>query len=161
MPVLLSTDVREASRHLSFFLMDYDTQTQQLTAKVKEHSKLVTIQTLALIMGVSQSPAYLLIAFQYVAKSIEDNQPQCFSQYLRYLDNLQIGITAEKIIGFQNKADLPDQELSRQCQDPDCCLYIADLSLPDEGVLVEVVPTALATCSDRDSLGRTYSTVWC
>ena len=67
MPVLLSADVREAffkirvapaSRHLSLFLMDYDTKTQQLTAKVTEHSKLVTIQALALIMGVSQSPAY-------------------------------------------------------------------------------------------------------
>ena len=53
MSVLLSADVREAffkirvapaSRHLSLFLMDYDTKTQQLTAKVTEHSKLVTIQ---------------------------------------------------------------------------------------------------------------------
>ena len=76
MPVLLCAHVREAffkirvasaSRHLSLFLMDHDTHTQQLTAKVTEHSKLVTIQALALIMGVNQSPFYLLIAFQDVA----------------------------------------------------------------------------------------------
>ena len=149
MPVLLGADVREAffkirvapaTRHLSLFLMDYGTQTQQLTAKVTEHSKLVTIQALALIMGVNQSPAYLSIAFQDVAKNIEDDQLQWFLQYLRYLDDLQIGITAEEIIEFQNKADLQDPDLSRQCQDPDCCPYVADLSLPDEDVLVEVVP---------------------
>ena len=98
MPDLLSADVRAAfleirvapaSRHLSLFLMNYGTQTQQLTAKVTEHSKLVTIQALALIIGVNQSPAYLSIAFQDVAKSIEDNQLQWFLQYLRYLDDLQ------------------------------------------------------------------------
>ena len=91
-------------------------------------------------MGVSQSPAYLSIAFQDVAKSIEDDQLKWFLQYLRYLDDLQIGITAEEIIGFQNKTDLQDPELSRQCQDPDCCPYVGDLFLPDEDVLVEVVP---------------------
>ena len=48
--------------------MDYDTKTQQLTAKVTEHSILVTIQALALIMGVSQSPYYLSIAFQDLEK---------------------------------------------------------------------------------------------
>ena len=69
MPVLLSADVREAffkirvapaSRHLLIFLIDYDTKTQQLTAKVTEHSKLVTIQASTFIMGVSQSQAYRL-----------------------------------------------------------------------------------------------------
>ena len=104
MPILLSADVREAffkirvapaSRHLSLFLMDYDTQTQELTAKVIEHSKLVTIQALALIMGVNQSPAYLSTAFQDVAKSIEDDQLKWFLQYLRYLDDLQIKIPPE------------------------------------------------------------------
>ena len=98
-------------------------------------------------MGVSQSPAYLSIAFQDLAQSIPDNQLKWFLQYLCYLDDLQIGITAEEIIGFQNKADLQDQELSRQCQDPDCCPYKADLSLPDEGMLGEVVPADEQRCT--------------
>ena len=156
MPVLLSADVREsffkirfapASRHLSLFLMDYDTKTQQLTAKVTEHSKLVTIQALALSMGVSQSPAYLSIAFQDLAKSIEDDQLQWFLQYLCYLDDLQIGITVDEKIGFQNKAHPQDWELSRQCRDPDCCPYKADLSLPEEGVLGEMVPADEQRCT--------------
>ena len=61
-------------------------------------------------------------------------------QYLCYLDDLQIGITAEEIIELQDKADLQDQELSRQCQDHDCCPYKADLCHPNEGVLGEVDP---------------------
>ena len=58
-----------------------------------------------------------------------------------------MGITAEEIIGFQNKADLQDPELSRQCQDPDCCPYKADFSLPVEGVLGEAVPTDEQRCT--------------
>ena len=66
--------VAPALRHLSLFLMDFDTETKELTAKVTEHSKLVTIQALALIMGVSQSPAYLSLAFQDFTKDIQDQQ---------------------------------------------------------------------------------------
>ena len=63
------------------------------------------------------------------------------------MDEIQIGITAEEIIEFQNKADLQDPELSKQCQDPDCCPYEADLSLPNEGVLGEVVPADKQRCT--------------
>ena len=101
--------------------MDYDHQTNKLTAKVTEHSKLVTTQALALIMGVNQSPAYLLITFQDVAKGLEDDQLKWFLQYFRYLDDLQIGISARELMEFQEKADLEDPDLSRSCQDPDCC----------------------------------------
>ena len=128
MSILLSTDVREAffkirvapaSCHLSLFLMDYDHHTKQLTAKVTENSELVTIQALALIMDAHQSPAYLSIAFQDIAKGLEDDQLKWFLQFLRYLDDLQIGISARELIEFQEKADLEDPELSRSCQDPD------------------------------------------
>ena len=66
MPVLLSADINEtyfrprvsaALTHLSHFLMYYNHKTQQLTAQATKRSKLVTIQALVLIMGVSQSPA--------------------------------------------------------------------------------------------------------
>ena len=40
---------------------------------VNNRAQQVTIQALALIMGVSQSPAYLSIAFQDLVKNIEDN----------------------------------------------------------------------------------------
>ena len=91
MPVLLSADVRQAffkirvapaSRHLRLFLMDFDTKAQQLTAKVTEHSKLVTIQALTLIMGVSQSPAYLSLAFQVLTEDIQDKHIEWFLQHL-------------------------------------------------------------------------------
>ena len=52
--------------HLSLLVMDYDTNTRQLTAQATEHSKLVTIQALVLIMGVSQSPAYQDIQDQHL-----------------------------------------------------------------------------------------------
>ena len=39
-------------------------------AQAKEYSKLVTIQALALIMGVIQSPAYLSLAMQDLTKDI-------------------------------------------------------------------------------------------
>ena len=76
LPILLSADVKEAffkikvapaSRHLSLFLMDFDAAKNVLQPKVTENSKLVTIQATSLIMGVTQSPAYLSLAFQDLA----------------------------------------------------------------------------------------------
>ena len=65
--------------------MDYDTKTQS-TAKVTEHSKLVTIQALALIMGVSQSLAYFLIAFQDLAKvSQTTNNNGSYSTFVTWM----------------------------------------------------------------------------
>ena len=119
--------------------MDYDRRTKQLTAKVTENSEMVTIQALALIMGVNQSPAYLSIAFQDIAKGLEDDQLKWFLQFLRYLDDLQIGISARELMEFQEKADLEDPDLARSCQDPDCCPFVGDLSPPSEGVLVELM----------------------
>ena len=61
MPILLSADVKEAffkikvapaSRHLSLFLMDFDTVKNVLQPKVTENSKLVTNQAICLNMGV-------------------------------------------------------------------------------------------------------------
>ena len=70
--------------------MDFDTVKEVLQPKVTENSKLVTIQAISLIMGVTQSPAYLSLAFQDLAKNIPDKLLQWFLQYLRYLDDLQI-----------------------------------------------------------------------
>ena len=69
-----------------------------------------------------------------------DQHLQYFLPYLRYLDDLRAGVTAEEITELQNKADLQDPELNRQCQDYDCCPYKADLSPPPEDVLGEVIP---------------------
>ena len=99
MPILLSADVREAffkikvapaSQHLSLFLMDFDAVENVLQPKVTENSKLVTIQATSLIMGVTQSPAYLSIAFQDLAEDVPEKLLQWFLQYLRYLDDLQL-----------------------------------------------------------------------
>ena len=92
-------------------------------------------------MGVTQSPAYLSLAFQDLAKTVPDKLLQWFLQYLRYLDDLQIGITAKEVMVFQDKADLQDPELGRQCQDPACCPDEADLSPPSEEMLGEAVPS--------------------
>ena len=54
---------------------------------------------------------------------------------------------AEEIIELQNKADLQDPELNRQCQDYDCCPYEADLSPTNEGVLGEIVPQDEQRCT--------------
>ena len=122
MPILLSADVKEAffkikvapaSRHLSLFLMDYEEATKVLQPKVTESSKLVTVQALSLIMGVSQSPCWLSLSFENLATTIPDQLLKWFLQYLRYLDDIQIGITSEEIKVFQDKTDLEDPELGR------------------------------------------------
>ena len=149
MHILLSADVREAffkikvapaSRHLSLFLMDYEAATKVLQPKVTESSKLVTIQALSLIMGVTQSPCYLSLAFQDLAATIPDQLLKWFLQYLRYLDDIQIGITSQEIKVFQDKTDLEDPELGRECQDSSCCPNEADLSPANEEMLGEAVP---------------------
>ena len=111
--------------------MDYEHHTKHLTAKVTENSEMVTIQALALIMGVKQSPAYLSVAFQDLLKGLEnDEELRWFSQFLRYLDELQIRISARELMEFQEKADLEDADLTMSFQDPDCCSFVGDLSLP-------------------------------
>ena len=127
--------------------MDYNHKTQQLTAQATEHSKLFTIHALVLIMSVSQSPAYLSLCLQDLKKDIPDQHLQYFLQYLRYLDYLQIGVTAEEITELQNEAELQDSELNRQYQDYDCCPYKAVLSPPPEDVLGEVVPQDEQRCT--------------
>ena len=71
MPIICSADIREAYFHLrispaaklsSLFLMDFDNQTKQLTAKVSQHSKQVTIQAKVSIMGVNQSGSFLSLS---------------------------------------------------------------------------------------------------
>ena len=94
---------------------------------------MVTIQALALIMGVKQSPAYLSIAFQDIAKGLEDEELRWFLQFLRYLDDLQIGISARELMEFQEKTDLEDADLTTSCQDPDCCSFVGDLPPPQRG----------------------------
>jgi hypothetical protein len=101
--------------------MDYGYRSKQLTAKATEYSRLVTIQALVLIMGVSQSPAFLSLSLQDLTKDIKNQYLRYFLQYLRYLDDLQLGITAVEIIEIQREVNLQDPALNAQCQDYDCC----------------------------------------
>ena len=150
MPVILSTDIREAyvrlrvspaSTHLSLFLIDYYYKNQQLNATATEHNRLVTIQALFLIMGLSQSPAYMSLCPQDLTKDIPHQHLWYFLQYLHYLDDLQLGVTAEEI------TELQDPDLNRQCPVYDCCPYEADLSPPPEDVLGEVVTQDEQRCT--------------
>ena len=113
--------------------------------KVTDTSNLVTIQATLLIMGVAQSPCYLSLAFRHLAEHLPDKILQWFLQFLRYLDGLQIGITAKELTEFQAKADLEDPELDSKCQDPDC--YVGDLSPPEEEMLGEAVPSDEQRCT--------------
>ena len=88
MPIICSADICEAYFRLrispgaklsSLFLMDFDTQTKQLTAKVTPHSKMVTVQTKVTIMGVNQSGSFLSLSLQDLTKDIEDPPPKIFS----------------------------------------------------------------------------------
>ena len=100
----------------------------------------MTIQATSLIMGVTQSPAYLSLAFGNLAEDVPDKLMQWSLKYLRYLDDIQSGIMAEELHTFQDQVDFQDPELSSQCQDPDCCPYEADPSLPKVEMLGESVP---------------------
>ena len=123
MPILLSADVREAffkikvapaSRHLSLCLMDYEESTKQLKPQQSPTSKLITLQFTSLIMGVTQSPCYLSLAFEDVATTIPDQLLKWFLQYLRYLDDIQLGLTSQEVKGFQDETDLEDPELGQE-----------------------------------------------
>ena len=128
--------------------MDYEEATKVLQPKVTESSSLVTVQALSLIMGVSQSSCWLSLSFAKLATTISDQLLKWFLQYLRYLDDIQIGITSEEIKVFQDKTDLKDPELGRECQDSSCCPNEADLSPANEEVFGEEVPAdeQRATC---------------
>ena len=106
MPIICSADIREAYFRLrispaaklsSLFLMDFDNQTKQLTAKVSQHSKLATIQAKVSIMGVNQSGSFLSLSLQDFTKDIQDPILRYFLRYLCYLDDLQSGVAAEEI----------------------------------------------------------------
>ena len=137
MPIICSADIREAYFRLrispaaklsSLFLMDFDNQTKQLTAKVSQHSKLVTVQAEVSIMGVSQSGSFLSLSLQDLTKDIQDPILRYFLRYLRYLDDLQSGVVAEEIEELQREVNLEVPALNMQCQYYDCCNYEADLS---------------------------------
>ena len=108
--------------------MDYNYKTKQLTAKATEHSKLVTIQALVSIIGMSQSGSFLSLSLQDLTKDIQDPILRYFLKYLRYLDDLQTGVVAKEIVELQREVNLEDPDLNVQCQDYDCCKYEADLS---------------------------------
>ena len=74
-------------------------------------------------MGVSQSPAYLSLCLQDLTKAIPDQQLGYYLQYLRYLDDLQLGVTGEEITELQREVDVQDPDLNRKCQDYDCYPY--------------------------------------
>ena len=149
MPIICSADIREAYFRLrispeaklsSLFLMDFDTQTKQLTAKVTQHSKLVTIQTKVSIMGVNQSGSFLSLSLQDLTKDIEDPILRYFLRYLRYLDDLQSGVVAEEIEELQKGVNLQDPALEMQCDDSDCCKDRIDLPPTPENMLGGALP---------------------
>ena len=156
MPVLCSADVHEAffrlrvspaSTCLSLFLKDFNYKTKQLTAMATEHSRLVTIQALVSIMGLCQSPALLSLSLQGLTQYIKDPILRYFLKYLRYLDDLQTGVDAKKIMELQREVNLEDPDLNVKCQDYDCCKYEADLCPPPEDVLGEITPQDKKRCS--------------
>ena len=110
MPVICSADIREAyfrlrispaATHFSLFLMDYDHKTKQLTAKVTEHSQMVTVQTLVSVMGCSQSGSFLNLSLRDLTKDIKDAILRMCLDKMRYLDDLQTAVTAEDIAELQ------------------------------------------------------------
>ena len=156
MPIIMSADIREAYFRLrispaaklsSLFLMDFDTQTKQLTAKVTPHSKMVTIQTKVSIMGVNQSGSFLSLSLQDLTKDIQDPILRYFLRYLRYLDDLQSGVVAEEIEELQREVNLEDPALNMQCQDYDCCKYGADLSPTPGDMLGGALPEDEKRCT--------------
>ena len=150
MPILCSADIKEAfftlrvspaSTRLSLFLIYYNYKTKKkLTAKATENRRLVTIQALVSIMGMSQSGSFLSLRLQDLTKDIKDPILIYFLKYIRYLDNLQTGAVAKEIMELQREVDLEDPDLNMQCQGYDCCQYEADPCLPPDDMLGGVTP---------------------
>lgn len=60
------------STNLSFFLMDLNDKTQELTAKATPDTKLVTIRSLVSIMGLLQNPTFLNLCPENLTTEIKD-----------------------------------------------------------------------------------------
>ena len=127
--------------------MDYNYKTKQLTAKASEQNKLVTIQALVSIMGMSLSGSFLSLSLQDLTKDIQDPILRYFLKYLRYLDDLQTGVVAKEIVELQREVNLEDPDLNVQCQDYDCCKYEADLSPPPGDMLGGFTPQDEKRCT--------------
>ena len=96
-PIIFSCDIREAlfrillhedSTSSNMFLMDFNSQTNQLTAKQGPNTKLVTIICLVTVMGILQSPCFLGLCREDLAKDITDKILSYFLKYISYLDDL-------------------------------------------------------------------------
>ena len=104
----------------SMFLMDLNDKTQELTAKATLDTKLVTIRSLVSIMGLLQSPVFLNLFLENLTTEIKDIILQYFLKYVHYLDNLQTGVVAGKVLELQRQVDLDAVDLNIKCDDDDC-----------------------------------------
>ena len=144
-PVLVLMDIKEAffritlvpeSTNLSLFLMDLNTKTNELTAKVGPDTKLVTIRSLVSIMGFLQSPSFLNLCLDSLTNDIKDKILQYFLKYMRYLDDLQSGLVAEEILELQSQVDLDAEDLGKKCDDGDCCSQEGEDLQPLHGAVI-------------------------
>ena len=95
--------------------MDFDSQTNQLTAKQGPNTKLVTIRCLVTVMGILQSPCFLGLCREDLAMDITDKVLAGFLKYFSYLDDLQAGITGKELSALQQSVNLNSIQLERPC----------------------------------------------
>ena len=129
-PIIFSMDIKEAffrillhqdSVNSLWFLMDFDSQTNQLTAKQGPNTKLVTIRCLVTVMGILQIPCFLGLCREELAKDITDKILTYFLKYFSYLDDLQAGTTGEELSALQQSVNLEENTKVSMCEDTRCC----------------------------------------
>ena len=129
-PIIFSMDIKEAffrillhedSVNSLLFLMDYDSQTNQLTAKQGPNTKLVTIRCLVTVMGILQSPCFLGLCREDLEKDITDKMLTYFLKYFSYLDEQK----------SRAKSCQPCNKVSILKKTPKCqCAKTQDVALP-------------------------------
>ena len=101
--------------------MDYDSQTNQLTAKQGPNTKLVTIRCLVTVMGILQSPAFLGLCREDLTKELDDHTLQYFIKFFSYLDDHQAGITGKELSALQQSVNIEENTNVSMCEDIRCC----------------------------------------
>ena len=134
LPIVFSSDIKEAffrlrlrseSTNSLMFLMDFDANTQVLTAKAGPDTTLVTVRPLVCIMGVKQSPIFLALGRHDMVEEIKPRDP-VLADHLKkvsYVDDCQSGLRASEVAACQLATGSTQmiQQASHPCHDTECC----------------------------------------
>ena len=128
--ITFSTDIKEAFFRITLhedsvnsliFLMAFNSQTNQLTAKQGPKTKLVTIRCLVTVMEILQYPWFQGLCREDLAKDIKDKILTYFLKDFSYLIDLQTAITSKELSALQQSVNLEENTNVSMYENTRCC----------------------------------------